>query len=425
MKKIFYFIAFFAVVAMFNISLNSCSGCGDHDKERDTDTTGTTKTIVPKKVMVNVYIDNSSSMKGYFDSNNSAPMIEVLSGLTQFYNDKKINGYYMNVDSLVACSWDELTSNITKRKFSSYSDAMQIDVLIEQIMAAYKNDSKKYDVVNFILTDGIPSGTNEEVRRDANFNINSASQLQVRVATAIKGEKLAASVYKFNSGFDGTYYFYDNSSKKMSLKSRPFYLIAIGNKKLVMDLAEKENTGLNMFKAEEKVHYGTVEQDEMKLTSSSFYPGTMNIPEEEFKNGGEDVEKMTVNMQISINGLPYFARNQKYLEKYMTLTLDGKDVKNFKVEGQQLTIPMTVEQSEEYIIKVKIKNSTPSWVERTTCTDDKKATPDELTTKTFNLEYLVEGLNNGVTHSKGEITLFEKEFKVTTCAENNSEDEED
>lgn len=413
MKK----ILLITVVAVATMMLNtSCNGCTN---EKDNDTTVTPK---PKELStkVSVYIDNSSSMKGYFDSNNSAPMIGVLAGLTQFYNDVEINGYYMNVDTIVSCPWSKLTSNITKRKFTSYSDAMQIDALIEKIMGSYDSESPKNNVINFILTDGIPSGTNEEVRKDPNFNKNSASLLQVRIAQAIKSKGLAASVYKFSSGFDGIYYFFDNTNVKKSMKERPFYLIAIGKKDLVMELAEKENGGLSMFKAEEKVHFGAVEEDKIKLTSTSFDMGTMNIPEKAF-GGDDDVVAININMQLSLSGLPYFARTQDYLNKHMELTIDGKSPKGCNVQGTQLNIPLKVEQMEEHSVKVKITNNTLSWVEESTLLDDKKASSDDLASKTFNLKYLVEGLCDGVTHSTGTITLFEKEFKVTTCAENNSD----
>ena len=71
----------------------------------------------------------------------------------------------------------------------------------------------------------------------------------------------------------------------------------------------------------------------------------------------------------------------------------------------------------EYPIEIVVKNATPSWVEDCTCYDDKKLLKDrplEFVNKTFNLKYLIEGLKNGVTGSKGLVTLYHGKFTLST-----------
>jgi hypothetical protein len=374
-----------------------------------------------KPVKISVYVDNSTSMKGYFLSNNLSPLVTVLSGIQQLYAGNEISGYYVEKNSLKSYSFDKLSRDITQKKLSGYSDAFQLDGLIANIVSNYKANCNNDDIINFIITDGIPSGTNEEIRNSRNrmFNISSASLLQARIATAFNGAKgIAASVYQFKSGFDGGYWYYDNLSPKLEhWSNRPFYVIAIGSKDLVMSLAEKENDGLvENFKPANKVHFGAVDKDKIKLTGP-FEDGTVVDPtvfkeaqDEDGYNG-----TVTIHPQLQLTGLPYFARTEEFLKNNMTITLDGK-VPNWKLEGKNLTITMRIEQFKTYKLKIKINDNTTSfWVDNATCLNDRKVGDKELANKTFNLKFLVEGLKSGVSGS----VLFENEFEISTDAEEN------
>lgn len=391
--------------------------------EMDVDTVGRknpwAKLPISRPTSINVYIDNSSSMKGYFQSPNVAPLIEVLSGLTQYYHNN-ITGYYVEKDSLKEYNWNNLLSDLTAKKLSNYSDAFQLDGLIRQIMEDYTRKSSKFKVISFILTDGIPSGTNEEINQSEKkrFNITSASTLQARIATSVGlCEGIGASVYQFSSGFDGKYWQYNNNSVVKHWLKRPFYLIAIGDKELILELAEKEQSGLQFFKANNKVHFCAVNKSEIQLTSNVFEGGSTKISATAFEE--EDKERLSIHVQLSLSGFPYFVRTQSFLENNARITLDGKPVTDFKVEGKMLTIPMTVERIREYKLNIKIRNTTPSWVEEATCLDDKLEDDASLVNKTFNLKYLVEGLKNALTGSHGDVTLFEKTFVICTDNENN------
>lgn len=374
---------------------------------------------VPLKLMrVNVYIDNSSSMKGYFESPNVAPLIEVLSGITQYYQSG-ITGYYIEKNALKKYDWNQLTADLTAKKLSNYSDAFQLDGLIRHIMDNYAKDSAGNNVINFVLTDGIPSGTNDEIRNSAErqFNKTSASLLQTRIATAFGGiNGIAASVYQFTSGFDGKYWFYNNDTAIKHWPKHPFYLIAIGNKDLVMELAEKEASGLQFFEANNKVHFGAVNEKKFTLGSTAFEPGTYTVASTAFDEEGK--EELNINVQLSLSGLPYFARTQDFLKNNMTLEFDDKAIFDFKVEGKMLTIPLHVRRMTTHRLNVKIKNTTPMWVDNATSLDDKMEKDTDLAVKTFNLKYLVEGIKNAITGSKGEIILFQKEFQIDTDEHN-------
>ena len=90
-----------------------------------------------------------------------------------------------------------------------------------------------------------------------------------------------------------------------------------------------------------------------------------------------------------------------------------------------LTLQLKVEQLKKYKLKVRIKNTTPSWVDESTCLNDKTVSDLELRSRTFNLKYLVEGLKNGITGSKGDVTLYEKEFIIDTNALDSDSDDDD
>lgn len=410
--------------------------------EEGGDTTGR---INPWKVgdaidgtIINLYIDNSSSMKGFFESKNLSPLITVLSGIQQYFSGSKINGYYIEKESLKEYPFDQLTTDLSSKKLSGYSDAIQLDGLIKNIVVRYKNESQSSNVIDFIITDGIPSGSNDEINpkkdngeviiKDPNnrtFNIDYATTLQSRIANALSGIKdIAASVYQFKSGFNGDYWFFNNTKEHKDWNLRSFYVIVIGNKDLVMRLAESENKGLEFFQSNNKVHFGSVDKSKIRL-NGPFKEGT-KVDNEVFEEAqDEDGYKgyVIIRPQLSLAGLPYFVRNASYIQKNARITLDGrefpfidKDAKKegYKIEGEMLTFQFKVEQLKKYKLTISIKNTTPSWVDESTCLNDKTISDLELSSRTFNLKYLVEGLKNGVTGSKGDITLYEKDFTIDT-----------
>lgn len=374
--------------------------------------------VITMPIHVNVYIDNSSSMKGYFESPSVAPLIGVLSGITQYYQTG-IVGYYVEENTLKKYNWNQLTADLTAKRLSNYSDAFQLDELISHIATNYAKESTQNNVINFILTDGIPSGTNDEIRNSSQrqFNKTSASLLQTRIATALGSiNGFAASIYQFASGFDGKYWFYNNDTAIKHWSNRPFYLIAIGNKDMVMELSEKEASGLQFFKANNKVHFGAIDESKFTLSSAVFEPSTCTVSPTAFDE--EDRERLEINVQLSLSGLPYFARTQDFLKNNMTLEFDGKPIANFKVEGKMLTIPLTVERIRQYRLNIKIMNTTPSWVNTATSLDDTTEKDTDLAVKTFNLKYLVEGIKNAVTGSNGDVILLQKEFRIDTDEHN-------
>lgn len=370
--------------------------------------------VKSKPVKVKVYIDNSSSMEGYFNSPNSSPIIEVISGVQQFFGkmDNNIQGYYVDKQNNFAnYSLDSLTADLTKKKLRNYQDSYQLDQLIGRMVSDIKKDNKN-KTISFLITDGIPSGSNEEINHSINrsFNKQSASALQYRIASKFYGtNNIAVSVYQFMSGFNGKYWYYNNDRKPMNLSNKPFYIIAVGDRELVSELAEKEAEGLQMFKSNNKVHFGGVDKTKIKFSHQDVSPDQFD---------GED--KIHIISNISLAGLPYFARNDKFLEKNCTLKINGQEWKYGKwkvATGGNIEIPMDVEIENTYKIYIHITNTTPSWVDTFTCLDDKKEGVD-LGKETFNFKYLVEGLKNGVTGSKGDVTLYEHEFEFNTNEEN-------
>lgn len=367
-----------------------------------------------KPVKVKVYIDNSSSMKGYFNSSNSSPIIEVLSEIKLFFvkMDNNIQGYYVDKQNNFAnYSLDSLTADLTKKKLRNYQDSYQLDQLIGRMVNEIKNDNKN-KIISFLITDGIPSGSNEDINHSINrsFNKQSASALQSLVACKFYGtNNIAVSVYQFMSGFNGRYWCYNNDTVPLNLSNKPFYVIAIGDRDLVYEFAEKEAEGLQKFKSNNKVHFGGVDKTKIKFSHQ-------DVSRSQF----DDKDKIHIISNISLDGLPYFARNDKFLEKNCTLKINGQELKygKWKVPtGRSIEIPMDVEIESTYKIYIHITNTTPSWVDTYTCLDDTEKGID-LSKKTFNLKYLVEGLKYGVTGSQGDETLYEHDFVFNTKAEN-------
>lgn len=365
--------------------------------------------VQAKEIEVSVYIDNSSSMEGYFKSSMSAPVIEVLSAIQQYYSRNDIRGYYVDKDrqsQFISIDLDSLISDLTMKKIKNFGDSYQLDGLIGKMVQDYNKKKSNKRVISFFITDGIPSGSNDEIngtRPQKNFNIVSASTLQSKIARKFINVKgLAASVYRFRSGFEGEYWYYNNAHKRKSIPDRPFYVLVLGDRDLVSEFAEKESQGLNFFESENKVHFGAIDKSLI-----SFFHDSVD------SDSFDESDTIQILAEIVIKGLPYFARTETFLKNNMDLKVNN-DSCNWVLNNGIIRIPLTVEQYNSYIIDISIRNSTPSWVDEFTSFNDIEDGDNALHYKTFNLKYFIEGLKNGVTGSKGEIILYENTFTIDT-----------
>lgn len=188
-----------------------------------------------------IYLDISASMSGYSHSGNpsfTAPIIALPNAvnadvaITTNYIAREKGGTNASVKVLAK---EEFERNLANGKVSK-AESSPLDAIMSLII-----DSTDINTVSCLITDGIISGTNEEIARDREFALKNMPLLEQRIreATAAASNKdLDMLVYRMETSFDGIYYDYRNTKHTIKIEDRPYFLIFIGHKSLLKGVSE-------------------------------------------------------------------------------------------------------------------------------------------------------------------------------------------
>lgn len=192
-----------------------------------------------------VMLENSASMEGYSKSANnrdfSTPIIALWNSVGK--ETEVVTGYAHHNDKS-ECEFEQ----VEERKFQSDLTTARIRIAtsspIDQILG-YAAGHTDESSVAAIITDGIMSGTNDEILstlpgRMWTYNNMPVLEQRVRNAMELAHQKnLAFSVYRFEAPFNGTYYNFKNLKQKMQEVERPFFIILLGTEKYVRQMDGK------------------------------------------------------------------------------------------------------------------------------------------------------------------------------------------
>ena len=76
-------------------------------------------------------------------------------------------------------------------------------------------DSYSTDLV-FIITDGIMSGSDQQISKEPTYNKIHCEQLSQEISSSLMDKNVAINVSQYSLKFTGKYYYYDNSDRKNS-----------------------------------------------------------------------------------------------------------------------------------------------------------------------------------------------------------------
>ena len=217
LKRFFSQIAFTLVYTVGCVLCISCETCGR-----------TSKSIVAEAVeeqesqysqLVNIYVENSGSMKGYFSGNSQIKDI--------------IKDYYDRIDDSQS-DGDTITLNYINTQIENSSVEIK-----EYLMACQSKCIAAYSKIDDILRmamEGINDSIVNIVISDYCFESdNSSFPMAMSGITGLfskrlkKDANLSVAIIKYMSDFDGKYYPGGINNKK----SMPFYLWIFGNEKQV------------------------------------------------------------------------------------------------------------------------------------------------------------------------------------------------
>lgn len=195
---------------------------------------------VDRGIKATIFFDISRSMKGYADANDNE-YLDVLSDLRSFYP---------NTDGIIGSQHipgSELIDRIRRHRIDYSRESLlykDLETIAADVQQALSDTANLQRRLNFYLTDGIMSGSNEDIFEDPEYNKIHAQDLQNQIKEAFAGkDSIGVSVYQFISPFVGKYWAYDNSYDTLPDNTfRYFYLIAVGNRESLADFKQKADS---------------------------------------------------------------------------------------------------------------------------------------------------------------------------------------
>lgn len=381
----------------------------------------------PKPLAIDVYLDNTSSMKGYInhDHENNKTFVNVFHAIDDFrfrcseqeIATDTIRGYYTQrnkstkSDEIVYFAWSTMKNQLDQNRINAFTDSYQLDNFLDHIVSRMETDFD-YRHLSFFITDGIPSGFNEEVT-GTKWNLNQTDELKNRIRTIAKRmskNNFGISIYQFDGHFyNGKYWYYDNDSKDVTERNkmvRPFYVIVLGNIEVVDLFKTEVKKHLKLFepKNNNQLHFANaVEEVSMQVRCDGQIANESN--EGDFELDADGKEFVNVSISIPIGALPFSMHDSETLGKAITLKIEGvqRDATP-KIKDDQVVFENIKMQKMFNHIEIDVKNIIPQWAIDINVPDDKAQNWDYK--GTFNFIVLAEGLKEGF--SGNEDYVFDK-----------------
>lgn len=357
-----------------------------------------------EEIYATIYFDNSASMKGYAKATPNH-YLDVIADLRSFYpgTDAVINKEVIPGNELI----DRIRLNKIDytRESLLYRD---LEEIASDAQHALEDTLQRREVLNFYLTDGIMSGSDVDIRNDAEYNKIHAQDLQNQISEALKGKNLIGlSLYQFESKFDGVFWAYDNTNDNLrNAPLRYFYVIAIGSRPTLANFKQK----VDSLSSEESSKFHPLAQwhaidKEVINTGISVGPnGAVNF------NGIAYVYKPKVINRSAAKSVMFnidtrVLRNQ-YIEdmdslaKASKVEIDGRKVNNIPIHYEAKAHAFTFMLPVDYLAKrTAVRFTIPrlryEWIGASTTGDDKYmfSMPDR---RTFLFDKFMQGIQSGI-----------------------------
>lgn len=400
------------------------SGCSNEDVK-------TVKSVglVKKIDKVNFFMETSGSMAGYLKG--STDFVKTIPNLLIAIEQKIDSGKtpmhtYFIADTITPFSG---TTKDFIYEISIKQPAKEKSSEMHKIfkMIADKTDSND---ISMFVSDCILSYSDKDIEENPEINREKAEGgLKPFITSAFndlqKKNDMCASVYGFNSNFNGTYYTYQNN--KIPVKGnvvRPYYIWVIGNR----DLLKKFNSELKKLES--------FKPDNISIDFGIFdKPITDYTVFFKYKKGGvwEAGDKGITNVEVSktkpvtfaigvdLSSLPDYVKDTIYLLQNLRSSNDNIDFKIVRVLLQQNIDRSDLKKNEQdafnksthlflieinniYKPKADVRISLPleydTSYRKLSIMDDRKIS--SISGKTFAFQYLVDGVRSAYQNSNQE-----------------------
>lgn len=386
----------------------ACEGCRGEDKDKTVPLPPMPKDSdsIAQPSSATFLFDISGSMKGYLQSSDDSRFL----GVTTFFE---------NIPSKVVVFrlyGKKEGEPIERVKFNRMLNDGSIKWSDESDLIAMVRSMKAHvdtgDHISFLLTDGILSGSDADIRNspDSSYNKIMRQTMSENLSHLFSSPKdsLCVLIVRYKAKFRGYYSCYNNSYKILDNKDRPFFIIALGKWKYVKYVEQKL---IEVKAANDGI--ATPYEDILMLGDACSYQKVKLSAAEGLnpKDGRLVIKKGYLKESIALSAdlrqLPAYMQTLDYMKANIELYVKraskkeeiaiDKDYYEISVDDakKQLRISIKATQVKESKLIFKLKYAQPEWVEAKSDDDDSdiKRNPLKLD-KTFNLKYLVAGFKN-------------------------------
>lgn len=366
----------------------------------------TVDSIITSKPSSSTFLfDASGSMHGYLNSSADSRFLGVISQFENISTNTNIHLYGKDEGDPISRTDFDSMLNDGKIKWSNESN------LKEMVQSMIKHINGGDDIC-FLLTDGILSGSNAQIKSspERSYNIRMRQKMSEDLSSILseKEGKLSALIVRYNAQFNGKYSCYNNDGKMLTNKDRPFFVIALGEWKFIKYI---ENM-LNEAKSSNGIT--TPYEDIVMIGDMNSYKKIKLSPAEGLnpKDGVLIIKKefrnkdtSSIKLSAYLEALPTYMQNDNYMDtnielyvqrgQYAEKPLDKSkySVSTKDVNGKN-TLYLRINSCSLAQTKLtfRLKYALPQWVE--TMSDDNDidiATNPKKLDKTFNLKYFIAG----------------------------------
>ncbi len=425
MKAKFLIVAA-ALIGFLSIGLSGCNhkcgysdcGCGDSCKGEECECGEyNDKPDPPRPIeeiqptQINVYIDGSGSMKGYFAKGNMTNLVQALVSLDNVAGDTAVT--YKMWGSNVKLTKDNIVTNLQEGRVTG--KASEFDKILAPMVKEAVNDT-----LTILMTDGILSSASNYTSRNNKFTDDNRAALAQKIQNQLNGSDKAVSVYRMTTGYNGTYYNKANKPVNIKNSTRPFYMIVIGDPANVryFDKMAEDDKISEVYDDAETLHFATAPA--MKVQIEPIDGKDNQASAEDFNRESDNFDytySATMGFRVGAELPEWIDDNFKKAQiiECSRLLIDDQEMPYKAVVDDDwiyFNIPDSkVEKlagtGKPYTVRFEMRNpAIGAW--RQFSTDD-DTTPDSLTT--YLLNDFMEALRMGA--ENGNKVILESEITVT------------
>jgi hypothetical protein len=429
MKKKLYLIVPLVIIYLL-------TGCGDKRGGRgivniptiDSTNIKTTDNLLTP--VINVYIENSGSMDGYVNGNTEfkGAIRDLLVLLKHYYGQEQIKVNFINTkirETDTKADLATFATNINTQWSMKGEDrsSSNLNNVFKMIL-----DKTNKETISILFSDCIYSikGKDAEGLLSDEKSLTKDAFLSKWRQDSLK---LATTIVKMKSKFNGIYYDKDDAKTVLNGEERPYYICIIGNNDIMIDFNAKiplekgeiegfDNKYIISTGATENIYYSVLLSTanigrfkaNRKESTDTYVHGIKDV---QLSQGGAGCSRRTnnnVNFTFAVAiDLKNVAAEEDYLMNPQNYTLgdnnfrikeiipiDKKDVSPgdwLRISEANPTHLIILEATGTATsnVKVSLKKQMPQWIEQTNIIDDKNIKKN--LDKTFGIKYLIEGIS--------------------------------